>query len=167
MATNDPKVTLPQVNSTGDSGKKKRRSAKEWKPVFLAALRTAGNVRFACEVAGISRKAAYQWRERSAKFAGEWDDAMDEAIDMLEAQAYKRALTSSDTLLMFLLKAHRPKRYRETVRQEHSGRVSQEIEAKVDDDTARRIADYIAAGLKSSGGAGPAGVGDLLSPHSR
>jgi len=145
--------------------KTKRRTAGEWRPVFLSTLRSTGNVRLACKTAGISRKTAYQWRNRSRRFRAEWDDAVDEAIDTLEGEARKRALAGSDALLMFLLRANRPGKYRETVRQEITGRDGQAIETKADDDTARRIADYIAAGLKASGGAGPVGVGDLLSPH--
>ena len=34
---------------------------------------------------------------------------------MLEAEARRRALAGSDGLLMFLLRAHRPERYRETL----------------------------------------------------
>ncbi len=41
--------------------------------------------------------------------------AREDALDVLEAEARRRALAGSDGLLMFLLRAHRPERYRETL----------------------------------------------------
>ena len=46
-----------------------------------------------------------------------------EAVDILEAAAWTRAKADSDTLLIFLLKAHRPAMYRERVNLHHSGAV--------------------------------------------
>jgi hypothetical protein len=100
---------------------KKRVLADEWRPKFLASLRNSGNVRAACLAAGIDRRTAYRNRDNSTEFAAQWDEALQDAIDALEAVAINRARTSSDTLLIFLLKAHRPEKYRETVRNEHSG----------------------------------------------
>jgi len=88
---------------------------------FLAALRENGNVSEACQRAAIARSAVYDWKAADPTFAAAWDAALDEAIDSLEAAAWKRARKQSDTLLIFLLKAHRPALYRETVRNEHSG----------------------------------------------
>ena len=66
-------------------------------------------------------------RRHSADFAAQWDEALGEGIDILEAEARRRAFTGvekpvyykgkvvgsttkySDRLLMFLLKAHDPK----------------------------------------------------------
>ena len=90
-------------------------TVKNWRPAFLQTLKETGNVLLSCRVAGISRKHAYLTRQRNAAFAAEWADCMDDAIDMLEAIAVQRAKTVSDVLLIFLLKAHRPEVYRETV----------------------------------------------------
>ncbi len=99
----------------------KKRHAGEWRPLFLADLAKNGNVWAACRAAGIDRKTAYNHRDQSPEFAAAWDVALQDAIDILEAVAAERARKSSDTLLIFLLKAHRPDKYRETVRNEHSG----------------------------------------------
>jgi len=61
---------------------------------------------------------AYRWRDRSPTFRREWDIAIEEAVDTLEAAARARALAGDSVLLIFLLKAHRPDIYRETVRHE-------------------------------------------------
>lgn len=90
---------------------KKRRGVGEWRPQFLAALRNSGNVRAACQAAGVSRQLAYSHKEASKEFAAQWAEAMEDAIDVLEAVASQRAKASSDTLLIFLLKAHRPDKY--------------------------------------------------------
>ena len=92
------------------------KKADEWRPVFLEVLRNSANVRAACQKAGITRQAAYKSRAASDEFRAEWDVAIEDAIDVLEAVAQDRARKSSDTLLIFLLKAHRPAKYRETTR---------------------------------------------------
>ena len=45
---------------------------------------------------------------------------------MLEAVARKRAIIGSDVLLIFLLKGHRPEKYRERYQVEHAGKVKVE-----------------------------------------
>lgn len=100
------------------------------KTVFLAALVDTVNVTLACRRAGIPRRTAYDWREADEGFARKWDEAVDEGVDLLEAELHKRAFEGverpvyykgeqvgtwrfySDALAMFLLKAHRPARYR-------------------------------------------------------
>jgi hypothetical protein len=88
----------------------------DWAPVFLEKFAAFGNVLLACHAAGVSRDAPYKRARRSAAFAADWAQARDDAIDQLEGEARRRALAGSDQLLMFLLRAHRPERYRETVR---------------------------------------------------
>lgn len=91
----------------------KKVSSGEWRPAFLASLRNEGNVKEACRRAKIARKTAYQHRNDDIDFQKEWDTAMDEAIEVLELEASRRARKTSDVLLIFLLKSHRPERYRE------------------------------------------------------
>ncbi len=91
-----------------------------WRPAFLAALRNSANVRASCMAAKVSRQAAYQSRDRNARFAAEWKEAEADALDVLEAEARRRAMAISDTLMIFLLKAHAPEKYRETTRHEHA-----------------------------------------------
>lgn len=91
-------------------------SEKAWRLRFLDALRMHGVVTRAALAAGIHRDTAYFERQRDPLFAQEWVDALDRGADMLEDTAKQRAYEGSDTLLIFLLKAHRPERYRETTR---------------------------------------------------
>jgi hypothetical protein len=116
---------MTTVNATP---KKARKQAREWRPAFIAALRNSGNIRAAAQAAGVDRHTVYRARETSPDFAAEWDSALEDAIDVLEATARQRAQASSDTLLIFLLKAHRPDKYRETTVNKLEGNVTIRIE---------------------------------------
>tara|TARA_R110000824_G_scaffold303833_3_gene491677 strand:+ start:1184 stop:1600 length:417 start_codon:yes stop_codon:yes gene_type:complete len=87
------------------------KSAREWVPVFLEALKAMPVVRLACEHAGVSRKTAYQWRDQNEEFRAEWRSALEDGIDMIEAQLHARARTSSDRAAMFLLRSLRREVY--------------------------------------------------------
>ena len=91
---------------------------RDWRPGFLTTFRQTGNVLLSCHAAGISRKTAYQTRQRNPAFAAEWAAAEEDATEALEAEARRRAMSTSDTLLIFLLKARRPAVYRENARVE-------------------------------------------------
>lgn len=105
----------------------KKRHAGEWRKPFLSSLSRTANVRLSCHAAKISRETAYLHRERDEEFALAWQTAMDSACDLLEEMAWNRAKESSDLLLIFLLKAHRPAMYRETTRHEHTGAAGRPI----------------------------------------
>ena len=93
-----------------------REPRPDWGPRFLEVLAATGNVRLSAGAAGVSRDTPYKRARRSRRFAEAWAKAVEDAIDTLEAEARRRALGGSDALLMFLLRAHRPERYRETLR---------------------------------------------------
>ena len=88
---------------------------QDWVPRFLDAIRASGNVRLAANAAGIDRSTPYIRASRDPAFKAAWAEANEDAVDLLEAEARRRALTTSDGLLMFLLRAHRPERYRDRV----------------------------------------------------
>ena len=110
-----------------------------WKPSFLEALRTTGNATVAAKTAGIDRANAYKARRRSKVFARQWNEAIEHAVDLLEKEARRRAEEGvqepiyykgelvghirkySDALMMFLLKAHRPDKYRDNIKVDHAG----------------------------------------------
>ena len=78
-------------------------------------------MRASAQAAGIERRKAYSYREKHESFTKQWNEALDEAIERLEEIARQRAENSSDTLMIFLLKSHRPGKYRETTRHELTG----------------------------------------------
>jgi hypothetical protein len=80
---------------------------------FLAAIAAGNSVSAACRAAGLGRSAAYSWRDDDGDFAGAWDEAIECGTERLEDEAIRRALESSDTMLIFMLKARKPAVYRE------------------------------------------------------
>ena len=98
-----------------------RRPFRVWAPAFLAALRSTGIVTLAAHAAQIDRNAPYAARRRNPVFAQQWDAAIEDGIQMLEAEARRRAIKGSDLLMIFLLKAHRPERYRDNLHVENTG----------------------------------------------
>lgn len=117
---------------------------------FLTALRAHGNVSEACAAALIGRQSAYEWRRDDPEFAAAWNEALDEAADTMEREAWRRAVEGtekpvfgsmgrglgsgevgrireySDTLLIFMLKAARPEKFRERTETRHTGLTPQQ-----------------------------------------
>lgn len=92
---------------------KKGKARRDWKPAFLKALALEASVTKASQVAGINRDTAYSAYGKDEAFAKAWDDAIEESVDDLESVARTRAKDGSDVLLIFMLKAWRPAKYRE------------------------------------------------------
>lgn len=139
----------PTPNPTRKKGRKPPAAPKTWQALFLEELAHSGNVSAAARQAKVNRDTPYALRTaglaqqptpEAAAFAKDWDAALEISIDALELEARRRAVAGvsepvgwyrgaaggtvrrySDTLLIVLLKAHRPAKYRETVRQEMTG----------------------------------------------
>jgi predicted MPP superfamily phosphohydrolase len=124
------------------------KKADEWRPIFLKVLRNTANVRAACEKAGVTRQAAYKSRNASEEFRAQWDEAIEDAVDVLEAVAQDRARKTSDTLLIFLLKAHRPDKYREARGSTLNLNLSPDDIAKLDDDALAELERKLATLLR-------------------
>jgi hypothetical protein len=108
----------------------------EKQAVFLEILAEKGNVSAAAKFVGISRTEAYRTYQRDETFAALWDEALEIACDILEAEAHRRAVEGvdepvfyrgeeigaikkySDTLLLRLLEAHRPSKWRSGTKHE-------------------------------------------------
>lgn len=113
---------------------------------FIDAVRETGNITAAARSVGASRGHAYLRRESHPDFARRWDEALEESLDLLESEARRRAERGtekpvfyqgsecgqiqeySDTLMIFLLKAHRPEKFRDKFEHQHAGAVRIEIE---------------------------------------
>ena len=105
---------------------------RAWEKAFLAALSDTPNVSNAARLAGITRQAAYQARDADPAFKAAWDEAVATSVDDLEGRVHEatRVIDSPTALqaAMFLLKAHRPEKYRDKVQAEHTGGVKVVIE---------------------------------------
>jgi len=91
--------------------------------LFLEVLQQTGNVTKATAKAGLDRSLVYRRRNMQPEFREKWQNAMDQALDYLEAYLWDKAMgkEKSDILTdaasggmvdekiaIFLLKAHRP-----------------------------------------------------------
>jgi transposase-like protein len=112
------------------------------KRAWLAAFEEQGTVVAACKAASVGRSTTYEWRQKDEAFALAWADIEEATTEAMEREAYRRAVEGvseplvsagrlvtntqkySDTLLIFMLKARRPERYRDNVKVEHSGTVT-------------------------------------------
>ena len=105
---------------------------------FLNAMARMATITHAARAAGVTRQTVYNWQDTDRRFGELFDLAKEVAADRLEAEVYRRAFEGvrepviyrgrvvkdscgkdlfitrhSDTLAIFLLKAMRPKKYRE------------------------------------------------------
>lgn len=125
------------------------KAAERWRPRFLSTLARTGNVVRSAQRAKIKPHTAYKHRRNDAEFAKEWEAALDEAIDRLEGHAFERAREYSDTLTIFLLKAHRPEKYGETLKHQISGVGGAPIQITSPVERDARLAELIAGALGS------------------
>lgn len=88
---------------------------------FLETYARTGDICAAARSAKISLAAHHQRLETDPAYRKAFEAAQQQAVDLLEAEAFRRALAGSDELLMFLLRAWLPDRYREQTIYEHSG----------------------------------------------
>lgn len=98
---------------------------------FFIALSSTCNVTESARIVGMSRQYMHQLRREDKDFAKRWEDAIEQGTDALEAEARRRAIDGfkrpifyqgkqvgdetlySDPLMITLLKAHRPEKFRE------------------------------------------------------
>lgn len=66
--------------------------SNEWINPFLTALKRTGIIARACEASGASYGAVLRLRKADADFAAAFDEAMEQAVDRAEAEAWRRAI---------------------------------------------------------------------------
>lgn len=126
---------------------------REW----LDAFERMGTVVHACKETETARSTVYNWRQHDEAFALEWADVEEVTTERMEREAYRRAVEGvrrdvlyqgtkvgeeqhySDTLMIFMLKARRPDKYRENVKMELSGSVSHDLASLSDTDLAAMV----------------------------
>ena len=110
---------------------RKPNAADDWPEKFLASYAKCGNITKAAKAARVDRKTVYNRQAADADFETAMAAAQEEAVDLLEEEARRRAAEGtlepvfykgekvatvrkySDTLLIVLLKANRPEKYKE------------------------------------------------------
>jgi hypothetical protein len=125
---------LPPLELPGISHLKKR--------AFLQAFAITGNVSASAATAGVSRRSHSNWLADDEAYQVAFADAREIAVDRLEDEARRRAYdgelepvfqggrlvgwkaVKDTTLLIFLLKALRPDKYRERFEHLHEGTIT-------------------------------------------
>jgi hypothetical protein len=165
MNDQDNDTTISSGSNAHESGR--TRQTADWRPAFLTSLARTGNVTRASRDAKIDRGTVYVTREKDPEFAAAWEEALEEATDLLEEEARRRAYYGceepvyykgtqcgvikrySDQLMITLLKAHRPAKFRENIRQELSGPDGGPIRTQdVSDMSTEDLLDIAKMGLK-------------------
>jgi hypothetical protein len=141
---NPPRVAAPSSPAPYPSA-----PVDNWPSVFLSVLASTANVTEASLRAGVDRSTPYARRQDDQEFAAAWKQAIAMGVDALELEARRRAMHGverpvfhqgvvcgrirefSDTLMIFLLKSHRPGKFRDNVRHEHMGKGGKPIEQTV------------------------------------
>lgn len=98
------------------------RTSAQLKKAAITAYREYGTVYHACLAAEIGRRTWYDWKDADESFRADVEAAAADVADDLEREAIRRAKESSDTLLIFLLKGHKPDVFRERISQEVTGK---------------------------------------------
>ena len=70
---------------------KKTRTKKEKQRAFLASYAEQANVLVAARAAGVSRQLVYQWLEHDEDFGFAYNQAKEDAKDVLRAEIFRRA----------------------------------------------------------------------------
>jgi hypothetical protein len=113
------------------------RQAARLKRAFLEKYRVYGNISHCARLVGIDRRDIYYWQEHDETFAAAFQLAESDAIETMEREAWRRGIEGSpyertsywkgepvgtdrkieysDNLLLALLKAKAPERYRDKV----------------------------------------------------
>lgn len=86
---------------------------------FIEALKRVHNVRVSCEIIGITRRTAYDWRNADIDFKERWDEAIQFSREALESATYLKAIRGTTpaaiTASIFMLKGMYPEKYAERV----------------------------------------------------
>lgn len=158
-------ATAPAIRHVpGRPGPKTAEERTAAQDAFLASFAVAGNITASCRVAQIARSSLYEWLEHDEAFSIRYHQAREEAVDVLEAAAFERAVKGvtryvvsagrivrdettgrpllereySDTLLLNLLRAHSPK-FKQSSRVELTGADGGPVAVEVNDARAQLL----------------------------
>jgi len=139
-------VILDLADTKKKTRERRSRITQKQRETFLDELALTCDVTHSASCAGEWRQRFYELREKDAEFAQLWEEAEAKGISVLEAEMRRRAIDGvdepvfhkgmvcghirkySDTLLIFALKGHAPKKYRE--RLQMSGDKEEPLEHK-------------------------------------
>ena len=123
-------------------GNRARASTVARQKRFLREYEKFPTVKSAASRSKINRRTHQRWLKADPKYAAAYTELKDDMVEELEAEVYRRAVLGverpitvagervmvreySDRLLMFLLKAEKPEKYRDRREVKHGGDVNE------------------------------------------
>ena len=79
-------------DSNDPNARARARYALVWRPKFLAGLSLTNSPTLAARFARTTKQTVYNHRKWDSEFAQQWQNAVEDAVDLLHAQAFQRAL---------------------------------------------------------------------------
>lgn len=116
-------MALSLTNLTGE---------KEWWPRFFKVFGDTGIVAAAAQAAKVSRETVYLYKRENEEFQKRWAESEALGFAVLEDVATKRAMKSSDTLVIFLLKTRGRDKYGDVVENRHTGDAEKPVTIRVE-----------------------------------
>lgn len=110
--------------------------------IFLEHFPRLGTITATCNAIGLNRGTVLMWRKRDPEFEQRFNEADGRITDALEGTAMARALRESDTLLIFLLKARNPDKYKDRIQHEIDPKVIETLIAQFISVVKRHAHDY-------------------------
>lgn len=128
---------------------------------FLAAYAETATIRYAAEAAGVDRVQHYRWLALDPEYKAAFEAAGQQAIERMEREALRRAVEGneepvyqggervgtvrkySDTLLIFMLKAANPAKYRELPGSVTVNQDNRSLTLQMADDELRSVASRV------------------------
>lgn len=101
-----------------------RATAQKRQNLWLDAFVKTGTILGACRRTGVGRETVRQWRLKDPAFEARFQDSDLDITETLETKGMSQAMSGDTTLLIFFLKARRPKVYRDNIKVEHGGSVT-------------------------------------------
>lgn len=132
--SSDEGKPLPNPTRKGKKPRGRRlQGTADWAPAFIGALMEGASIVGASRIADVDPSVPYMRRRNDEEFKRAWQEAADIGTEFLEQEAARRAFHGtlkpvfhkgvkcgvvreySDTLMIFLLKARKPEKYRDGV----------------------------------------------------
>ena len=154
----DNPIDTPKTTPSGRAASSKRR-INSMQRRFLAAYAECGTVTYAAKASGVSRRSHSNWMLRDPEYAAAFAEAHEQANEALENEARRRAIEGveepagwyqgkpggyvkrySDMLLMFLLNANAPHKFKHRQTIEHTGPAGGPVRIKAEELTDDELA---------------------------
>jgi hypothetical protein len=93
----------------------KKLSKLQKQALFLASFSETANVLISARLAGVSRQMVYKWLEHDEHFSFAYNQAKEDANDVLRAEIYRRGVRGYDEQVLVNGKMHTVRKYSDTL----------------------------------------------------